>query len=188
VNLASDLLEPALTAMGHPAAGKLYDELLVFIRDRLRGLLREQGFQPDEIESVVDHTLHLNEVVPLLDAVKAFKTIPEGKTLAAAHKRIRNILKTATENGVVEPSLSAMKLDAEKQLFTAMQSIPDTWDIHTAGERLKDLARLGPSVDAFFDGVMVMDEDLQVRANRVALLRKLEGLMNQVADISKLAT
>jgi glycyl-tRNA synthetase beta chain len=187
LNLATDLLEPALTAMGHPSAGKLYDDLLAFIRDRLRGLLREQGFQPDEIESVVDHTLHLNEVVPLLNAVKAFKTIPEGKTLAAAHKRIRNILKTATENGVVEPSLTTMKLDAEKQLFTAMQSISDTWDVHTAGERLKELAQLGPSVDAFFDGVMVMDEDLQVRANRIALLRKLEGLMNQVADISTLA-
>ena len=187
VNLASDLLEPALTAMGHPTTGKLYDDLLVFIRDRLRGLLREQGFQPDEIESVVDHTLYLNEVVPLLNAVKVFKTIPEGKTLAAAHKRIRNILKTATENNVFEPSLTTMTLDAEKQLLTAMQSIPNSWDVNTAGDRLKELAQLGPSVDAFFDGVMVMDEDLQVRANRIALLRKLEGLMNQVADISKLA-
>ena len=187
LNLGADLLEPALTAMGHPTTGKLYEELLAFIRDRLRGLLREQGFQSDEIESVVDHTLYLNEVVPLLNAVKEFKTIPEGKTLGAAHKRIRNILKTATENGVIEPSLNSMKLDAEKQLFTAMQLIPAGWDVHTAGERLKELARLGPSVDAFFDGVMVMDDDPGVRANRIALLRKLEGLMNQVADISKLA-
>ncbi len=84
LNLATDLLEPALTAIGHPSAGKLYDDLLAFIRDRLRGLLKDQGFQPDEIESVVDHTLNLNEVVPLLNAVKAFKAIPEGKTLAAA--------------------------------------------------------------------------------------------------------
>ena len=187
VNLAADLLEPALTAMGHPTTGKLYDDLLVFIRDRLRGLLREQGFQPDEIESVVDHTLYLNEVVPLLNAVKVFKTIPEGKTLAAAHKRIRNILKTTTDNSAPEPSLAIMTLDAEKQLLTAMRSIPNSWDVNTAGDRLKELAKLGPSVDAFFDGVMVMDEDLQVRANRIALLRKLEGLMNQVADISKLA-
>ncbi len=187
VNLASDLLEPALTEMGHPAMGKLYDDVLLFIRDRLRGLLREQGFQSDEIESVVDHTLYLNEVVPLLNAVKVFKTIPEGKTLAAAHKRIRNILKTATENSVLEPSPAAMTLDAERQLLAAMQSIPNSWDVNTAGDRLKELAQLGPSVDAFFDGVMVMDEDLRVRANRIALLRKLEELMNQVADISKLA-
>lgn len=186
LNLGADLLEPALTAMGHPSAGKLYDELLAFIRDRLRGLLREQGFQPDEIESVVDHTLYLNEVVPLLNAVKAFKTIPEGKTLAAAHKRIRNILKTSTENGMVEPSLAAMKLDAEKQLFAALESISDYAGSESAAERLMELAQLGPRVDAFFDGVMVMDDDLDVRANRIALLRKLEGLMNQVADISKL--
>ena len=187
VNLGAELLEPALTAMGHPSTGKLYDDLLAFIRDRLRGLLREQGFESDEIESVVDHTLYLNEVVPLLNAVKAFKTVPEGKTLAATHKRIRNILKTATEHGVIEPSLTTMTLDAEKQLFAAMQSIPDDWEVHTAGARLKELAQLGPKVDAFFDGVMVMDEDLDVRANRIALLRKLERLMNQVADISKLA-
>ena len=187
LDLGADLLEPALAAMGHPSTGKLRDELLAFIRERLRGLMREQGFQSDEIESVVDHTLHLNEVVPLLNAVKAFKTIPEGKTLAAAHKRIRNILKSSTDIAVIAPSLNIMKLDAEKQLFTAMQSIPNHWDVHTAGERLKELAQLGPSVDAFFDGVMVMDEDLQIRANRIALLRRLENLMNQVADISKLA-
>ncbi len=187
VNLGADLLEPALTAMNQPSTGKLHDELLAFIRDRLRGLLRDQGFLPDEIESVVDHTLYLNEVVPLLNAVKAFKAIPEGKTLAAAHKRIRNILKTATEGGLIEPDLSSMRLDAEQQLFRAMKLIPTHFSIETAGERLKALAQLGPKVDAFFDGVMVMDEDLNVRANRIALLRKLEGLMNQVADISKLA-
>lgn len=187
VNLGADLLEPALTTMGLPSTGKLYDELLGFIRDRLRGLLREQGFQPDEIESIVDNTLYLNEVVPLLNAVKVFKTIPEGKTLSAAHKRIRNILKTATGSSSSEPTLSTMKADAERQLFAAMQSISNQFDINTAGARLKELAQLGPKVDAFFDEVMVMDEDPATRANRIALLRKLEGLMNQVADISKLA-
>jgi glycyl-tRNA synthetase beta chain len=187
LNLGADLLEPALTAMSQLSTGKLYDELLEFIRDRLRGLLRDQGFLPDEIESIVDHTLYLNEVVPLLNAVKAFKAMPEGKTLAAAHKRIRNILKSATQDGLVEPNLSSMRLDAEKHLFTAMQSIPAHFSIDTAAERLKELAQLGPKVDAFFDGVMVMDQEPSIRANRIALLRKLEGLMNQVADISKLA-
>ncbi len=187
INIGTDLLEPALTAMGHPSTGKLYDELLAFIRDRLRGLLRDQGFLPDEIESVVEHTPYLNEVVPLLHAVKAFKALPEGKTLAAAHKRIRNILKTAGDGGLSEPALASMQLDAEKQLFAAMQSISAGFSIDIAGERLKELAQLGPRVDAFFDGVMVMDQDPGVRANRIALLRKLEGLMNQVADISKLS-
>ena len=184
-----ELLEQALTVMGQPRTEKLYDELLQFIRDRLRGWLRDQGFLSDEIESVVEHTLYLNEVIPCLNAVKVFKTIPEGKTLAAAHKRIRNILlKTATQTAPIEPSLGAMRLDAEKHLFTAMQSIQASFNMDNAGERLKELAQLGPRVDAFFEEVMVMDEDATVRENRIALLRKLEGQMNQVVDISKLAT
>ena len=81
-----------------------------------------------------------------------------------------------------------MRLDAEKHLFTAMQSIQASFNMDNAGERLKELAQLGPRVDAFFEEVMVMDEDATVRENRIALLRKLEGQMNQVVDISKLVT
>lgn len=187
LNLGSDLLEPALSRLGHPSTGTLYDELFNFIKDRLKGYLRDQGFSPDEIESVVHQTPYFNEIMPRLRAVRAFKNIPEGKTLAAAHKRIRNILKSAGRINQTEPNLGIMDTSAERELFRAMRQIPTGFNAESAVERLRELSKLGPKVDVFFDKVLVMAEDEMLRSNRLALLRQLEGLMNQVADISKLA-
>jgi glycyl-tRNA synthetase beta chain len=187
LNLGSDLLEPALTQLQLATTGKLYDELFAFIQDRLRSYLREHDFLPDEIESVINQTPYLNQMIPLLHAARAFKTIPEGRTLAAAHKRIRNILKTAGPIGQTEPRLEIMQEPAEKELFLALRQAPSGFRIDQAMQRLRDLALFGPKVDAFFDQVMVMDKDELQKNNRIALLRRLEGLMNQVVDISKLA-
>ena len=188
LNLGSDLLEPALTQLHLAATGKLYDEVFAFIQDRLRSYLRERDFLPDEIESVINQSPYLNEMIPLLDAAKAFKSIPEGRTLAAAHKRIRNILKTAGSFGQAEPQLEIMQEPAERALLLALRQAPDFFNIDQATQRLRDLALFGPKVDAFFDQVMVMDKDESQKNNRIALLRHLEHLMNQVVDISKLAT
>ncbi|OGA36848.1 MAG: glycine--tRNA ligase subunit beta [Betaproteobacteria bacterium RIFCSPLOWO2_12_FULL_64_23] len=187
LNLGSDLLEPALAQLQLAPKGKLYDELFAFIQDRLRSYLRERDFLADEIESVINQTPYLNEMMPLLHAAKAFKTLAEGRTLAAAHKRIRNILKTAGPFGQTEPQLEIMQEPAEKELFLALRQAPGGFHIDQATQRLKDLALFGPKVDAFFDQVMVMDKDELQKNNRIALLRRLEGLMNQVVDISKLA-
>jgi glycyl-tRNA synthetase beta chain len=187
LNLGSDLLEPALTQLHLAATGQLYDELFAFIQDRLRSYLRERDFLPDEIESVINQTPYLNEMIPLLDAAKAFKSIPEGRTLAAAHKRIRNILKTAGSFGQAEPQLEIMQEPAERELLLALRQAPGSFHIDQATQRLRDLALFGPKVDAFFDQVMVMDKDELQKNNRIALLRRLEHLMNQVVDISKLA-
>ena len=187
LDLGSDLLAPALAQLQLATAGKLYDELFAFIQDRLRSYLRERDFLPDEIESVINQTACLNEMLPLLRAAQEFKTIPEGRTLAAAHKRIRNILKSAGPITQIEPDLATMREPAEKELFLAIRQIPSGFRIDQAVQRLRDLALFGPRVDAFFDQVMVMDKDEAQKANRIALLRRLEGLMNQVVDISKLA-
>jgi len=187
LDLGADLIEPALTQLRLPTAGKVYDELFAFIQDRLRSYLREQDFLPDEIESVIDQTPYLNEMIALLQAAKEFKTIAEGRTLAAAHKRIRNILKTAGPIGQTEPRLELMQEPAEKELLRALEQVASGFEIGQAVQRLRDLAGFGPKVDAFFDQVMVMDEDESQKNNRIALLRRLEGLMNQVVDISKLA-
>ena len=187
LNLGSDLLGPALTRLGLSTTGKLYDELFAFIQDRLRSYLRERDFLPDEIEAAINQTPYLNEIIPLLHAAQEFKTIPEGKTLAAAHKRIRNILKSAGPIAQTEPSLEIMQEPAEKALLLALQQVSRGFRIEEAKQRLKDLALFGPKVDAFFDQVMVMDKDESQKNNRIALLRRLEGLMNQVVDISKLA-
>jgi glycyl-tRNA synthetase beta chain len=188
LSLGSDLIEPALTQLRLATTGKLYDELFTFIQDRLRSYLRERDFLPDEIESVVNQTPFLNEMLPLLDAARAFKTIPEGKTLAAAHKRIRNILKTAGSIPQLEPILEIMREPAEKELLLALRQAPADFHINHATQRLRDLALFGPKVDAFFDQVMVMDKDESQMNNRIALLRDLEQLLNRVVDISKLAT
>ena len=166
-------------------------EITAFMLDRLRGLLRERGYTPNEIEAVVaQNPDRLDNIVERLDAVHAFAALPEAESLAAANKRITNILKKSEgARGTVQPAL--LKEVAEEGLYSAMVSLKPQVDAAFAkGDytgTLKALAHLRNDVDAFFNDVMVMAEDLDLRNNRIALLSDLHGMMNQVADISKLA-
>jgi glycyl-tRNA synthetase beta chain len=167
------------------------DDATAFLYDRLRGLLRERGFSPNEIEAVVaQQPDQLDNIIERLNAVQAFAVLPEAQSLAAANKRITNILKKAAgETGQVQSGL--LREAAEQRLHAAMTSLKPQVDAAFANGdftgTLKALAQLRDDVDAFFNDVMVMAEDLQLRANRIALLSQLHGMMNQVADISKLA-
>lgn len=162
-----------------------------FILERLKNYLREKDFAPDEIDAVISQNpTRMDGVLPRIEAVRAFRAMPESVSLAAANKRIRNILKKAeTTNGAVNKSLMADA--AEKNLFSAMQKLSPQVTAHMQNQHytgaLKELAGVRGEVDKFFDDVMVMHDDIAVRNNRIALLRELDGLMNQVADISKLA-
>ncbi len=166
-------------------------ELTAFLYDRLRGLLRDRGFAPGEIEAVVaQHPDQLNNLLDRLDAVRAFAALPEAVALAAANKRITNILKKAEGNpGMVNPQL--LTDAAEQTLHAAIIVLQPQIDAAFAagdfGSTLTSLARLRPSVDAFFNDVMVMADDTALRNNRIALLSQLYAMMNRVADISKLA-
>ena len=129
-------------------------------------------------------------MIERLDAVKAFAAIPESQSLAAANKRISNILKK--HEGVHAEVQPAMLTEpAEQRLYGAMSDTRVEVDrAFAAGDfsaTLKALAALRDDVDAFFNDVMVMAEDPAVRNNRLALLNTLHGMMNRVADISKLA-
>ncbi len=163
-----------------------------FMLERLKGYLRDKGFAPDEIDAVVSQApTRIDRVVPRLEAVKAFKQLPEAEALAAANKRIQNILKKAGKlpAGGAEPAL--LQEEAEKALFGAVNELAPgvvSW-VQNGGytEALTALAGVRAEVDTFFDQVMVMAEEPQLRANRLALLKSLGDLMNQVADISKLA-
>ncbi|HYJ18943.1 MAG TPA: DALR anticodon-binding domain-containing protein, partial [Burkholderiales bacterium] len=119
-----------------------------------------------------------------------FSTLPEAASLAAANKRIGNILKKA-EDAVAKVDSALLTEPAEKVLAGVVDRVrPDVAARFAANDyagSLKVLAQAREPVDAFFNDVMVMAEDPKVRGNRVALLRELHGLMNQVADISKLA-
>jgi glycyl-tRNA synthetase beta chain len=162
-----------------------------FIHDRLAGSLREQGASAQEVDAVLAlRPQRLSEVSQRLSAVRAFAALPEAPALAAANKRIGNILKKSeSEGAAVDVALFVEA--AEKDLFAAMQAtVPAANAQFDAGDytaSLQTLAALRTSVDAFFDGVMVNAEDPKLKANRLGLLKNLHEAMNRVADLSRLA-
>jgi glycyl-tRNA synthetase beta chain len=177
------------------APGMLPDSLTVdlhgFMLERLRNYLRERDYAIDEIEAVVgQHPTRIDLVVPRLKAVQAFRALPEAQALASANKRIRNILrKTTVPQAQADPALLTEGAErnlhnATARLLPAVRSLVDNEDYT---EALRVLAGVRKEVDTFFDEVMVMTDEPLVRNNRLALLAQLEALLNQVADISRLA-
>ena len=169
-------------------------EVTAFMLDRLRGILRERGFSPNEIEAVVaQNPDRLDDIVQRLEAVQAFAALPESVSLAAANKRITNILKkndVALDGGAaIDPAL--LVEPAEQALAAAVARVqPQVAAAFANGDfagTLQTLAQLREAVDAFFNDVMVMADDVTLRNNRLALLASLHGMLNRVADISKLA-
>ncbi|MDN4055188.1 glycine--tRNA ligase subunit beta [Massilia sp. YIM B02763] len=169
-------------------------EVKAFMLDRVRGLLRDRGFSPNEVEAVLAQDPdRVDDVVQRLEAVQAFAALPESSSLAAANKRISNILKKNEEALAQAGSVDAALLqdEAEKKLHASVLRVqPEVDAAFARGDftgTLKTLAQLRDDVDAFFNDVMVMAEDVRLRNNRLALLAILHRMMNRVADISKLA-
>lgn len=167
-------------------------QLADFIYDRLAGLLREQGYTAQEVDAVLAlQPQRLGDIGKRLAAVRAFAALPEAPALAAANKRIGNILKKA--DGPVDPHVAEglLREDAERALYAAMRRIaPAAGAQFEAGDytaSLQTLAALRAPVDAFFDGVMVNAEETDLRLNRLGLLATLHQAMNRVADLSRLA-
>jgi glycyl-tRNA synthetase beta chain len=163
-----------------------------FIFERLAGSLREQGFSAQEVDAVLAlRPQRLGDVPKRLAAARIFAALPEAPALAAANKRISNILKKAVD---VDAHVSELLLQepAEQLLYKAMQAtLPQAQTLFDAGNyaaALQTLAALRAPVDAFFDGVMVNAEALDLRLNRLGLLKTLHQAMNQVADLARLAT
>ncbi|MFM9926821.1 glycine--tRNA ligase subunit beta [Variovorax sp. H27-G14] len=172
-------------------SGKATVELQDFILDRLAGSLREQGASAQEVDAVLaPRPQRLGEVPKLLAAVRAFAALPAAAALAAANKRIGNILKKAPE---ADAHVSELLLQepAEKALHAAMaQVVPAANAQFDAGDytaSLQTLAALREPVDAFFDGVMVNAEQADLRLNRLGLLMSLHAAMNRVAQLERLA-
>ncbi len=193
-DLALDL--GALLTTAAPAFGdKISDPttpLSAFIFDRLAGSLREQGYSAQEVDAVLAlRPQRLGDVAKRLAAVRNFAALPEAPALAAANKRISNILKKIPD---VDPHVSELLLKepAEVALYAAMQNVaPGAAARFEAGDyaaSLQALAALREPVDAFFDGVMVNADEMALRLNRQGLLKTLHEAMNRVADLSRLAT
>lgn len=188
----------ALLAGAVPAFGdKISDasaQLADFIYDRLAGSLREQGYSAQEVDAVLAlRPQRLALVEKQLAAVRAFAALPESPALAAANKRVGNILKKAEVEGPVDAHVNPQLLQekAEQDLFAALQRfVPEANAQFEAGDytaSLQTLAVLRAPVDAFFDDVMVNAEQLDLRLNRQGLLKTLHEAMNRVADLSRLA-
>jgi glycyl-tRNA synthetase beta chain len=171
------------------------EALTVFIYDRLAGSLREQGYSAQEVDSVISQRpQRLSDVAKRLAAVKEFAKLPQAEALAAANKRVTNILKKSGHELLsdTKPTRSLLQLPQEIALFDAMQSIYSQAEAKLQADdfegQLRLVASLREPVDAFFDKVMVMAEDPVLRQQRLALLSGLQWHMNCVADISKLAS
>ncbi len=185
-----ELVKAAAPVFGDKIDGTT-DALEDFIYDRFAGLLREQGYSAQEVEAVlVLKPQRLGDVSQRLAAVRTFAALPEAPALAAANKRIANILK---KGDAVDPHVSQALLTepAEIALHKAMSGVvPKANAQFEAGDytaSLQTLAALRLTVDDFFNGVMVNAEQMDLRLNRLGLLATLHNAMNRVADLSKLA-
>ncbi|UDF35702.1 UNVERIFIED_ORG: glycine--tRNA ligase subunit beta [Shinella sp. XGS7] len=193
---APGLALDALINAALPAFGPLIQDpsapLADFVFDRLAGSLREQGYSAQEVDAVLAlRPQRLAEVGQRLAAVRAFAALPEAASLAAANKRIGNILKKVETPVEAKVDEALLQEAAEQHLATALRNVQPLADglFHRAeyAASLRELAALKGPVDAFFDGVMVNAEDPALRANRLGLLKTLHEAMNRVADLARLA-
>ena len=187
-----DLINMAFAAFPPGLVGQAHTDLSIFVLERFSGLLREQGFSPQEVEAVMSmNPVRLNLVPKQLAAVRAFAALPEAASLAAANKRVGNILKKVSPGETAKMDSALLKEPAETALYAALAEVGPKAD--TAFKRgdytasLLALAALKGPVDAFFDHVMVNVEDAALRENRLGLLATLHAAMNRVADLSRLS-
>jgi glycyl-tRNA synthetase beta chain len=187
-------LRDLLDAAFGPFRGKPQTDLKMFFTERMRSYFLERGYSANEVEAVLSLNPVAIALIPKqLEAVRAFSALPEAASLAAANKRIANILRQAENKGesFADADVSALKEPAEIALFEALQTVSRSarplFDSGDFAGYLKAFASLKSPVDSFFDAVMVMTDDKKLRENRLALLTDMRKAMNRFSDISKLA-
>jgi glycyl-tRNA synthetase beta chain len=161
----------------------------------MRSYFQEHGYTANEVEAVLSkNPVEVSPILRQLEAVRAFSALPESASLAAANKRIANILRQAESKGETllgNADISGLKEPAEIALFEALQaairSAKPLFNSRDFAGYLKTFASLKSPVDSFFEKVMVMVDDKRLRESRLALLSDLREAMNRFADISKLA-
>jgi len=190
--LALNSLVSDAFAVFNGAVGDAHTDLESFIFERFSGYLREQGFSTLQVDAVLSQRPAQISLVPRqLEAVKAFQALPEAESLAAANKRIRNILHKSPPPTADLFSEARLAEPAERALYQAFRKVDAIAQSRLAEEKFTDalssLAALKAPVDEFFDRVMVNVDDPELRNNRLLLLMQLDHAMNRVADISRLA-
>ena len=189
-------LRNLVDAAFEPFASQAQTDLRHFFIERMRSYFQEHGYTTNEVEAVLSkNPIEVSPIPKQLEAVRAFSALPEAASLAAANKRIANILRQAESKGETllgDADISALKDPVEIALFEALQAAirlaKPLFDSRDFSGYLKTFASLKNPVDAFFEKVMVMADEKKLRENRLALLSDLQYAMNRFADISKLAT
>lgn len=188
---ATAILGDPQTSHARQISPQLASQLQDFLFDRLAFNLREQGYRPQEIEAVLNlRPQHLYDIPERLTAVRTFTTLPEAASLAAANKRVGNILKKSIDTDL-SAQFSNLREPAEIMLYQVLTSVEEEVDaafrVGNHVDALQKLAALKEPVDHFFDQVLVNCEDALLRQTRLALLARLRAAMNRVADIACLA-
>ena len=187
-----DLINAAFGAFPAGLVGQAHTDLSVFVLERFSGLLRDQSYSPQEVDAVMAlNPVRLNLVPKQLAAVRAFAALPEAASLAAANKRVGNILKKVSGGVTAKVDAARLKEPAEVALNAALAKVgPKAAAAFEQGDytaSLQSLAALKDPIDDFFDHVMVNVEDEALRTNRLGLLAILHAAMNRVADLSRLS-
>jgi glycyl-tRNA synthetase beta chain len=201
-NLALDIKKLITLAKKQFTSFQLKNELdeeaiYQFILERLKAYLKDQSaenipFSTAEIDSVLSmNPGKLNDLPKRLHAIRGFTQYPEAAQLSAANKRISNILKKIEGDLPEKVQLPLLRLPAEANLYKTLEALSpklrQQWQNQEFMGLLQSLVALSQPIDQFFADVMVMDDDPQLRQNRIALLNQLHQKMNLVADIGKLA-
>jgi glycyl-tRNA synthetase beta chain len=186
IDIANDLLPLKLSQQA-------IKTVVDFIFDRISGMMKEENFTSNEIDAVISlNPDTIKDILKQLQAVQNFASLPEAPALAAANKRVGNILKKLEIEVKAEVNTNLLQEPAEIALNEALSKVKPIADkLFESGDytaSLKSLAALKAPVDAFFDNVMVNTDDSALKANRLGLLAILHQTMNRVADLSKLAS
>ncbi len=191
INLSECLVKAASYYPAKLNANKAVEEVNDYINERYRAYFSDRDVPLDVIDAVLaNQPTHPHDVAVKIDALISFRKLPNSDSLAAANKRIRNILKKIDRDNIggVDPGL--FKESAESTLYVALEKlfdeVEDLFNKNEYEQALSRLADLRQPVDSFFDDVMVMDKDETLKANRIALLYKIDSLFMHVADFSRL--
>lgn len=191
INLRECLEKAASLFPATIKADEAVDPVNEYINERYRAYFSDQDVSVDVIDSVLaNNPTHPSDVAAKIHALVSFRNLENADSLAAANKRIRNILKKIERNNIGQVDSSLFKEDAEGALHSALEGLSSDveklFKQHKYEQALNKLANLSQPVDRYFDDVMVMDKDEKLKANRIALLYKIDSLFMQVADFSRL--
>ncbi|QMU61971.1 MAG: glycine--tRNA ligase subunit beta [Gammaproteobacteria bacterium] len=191
INLSKCLEKAASFFPSALQADKAVEEVNEYINERYRAYFSDRDIPVDVIDSVLaNHPTHPSDVAAKIDALVSFRKLPNAESLAAANKRIRNILKKIDRENIGQVDSSLFKENAENILHSALENLSNDveklFKENKYEQALSKLAELRQPVDSFFDDVMVMDKDEKLKANRIALLSRIDSLFMHVADFSRL--